>query len=481
MENWYIPSGIEGRALACVAEAWHIAKNTEIWPGWDLRKTPLALYKGDGSFFLSGHPHPPKGGREVFWPAGTTGPVVLHLATGTAPQPAAGAASACFYNGVWTAVIPLELVGETVEEALAFISLIWQEGFRAGVLSNGRAMSPPFISYYPVNKPVNNALGNIEGRLLRFARRTPEDAINELALGFALIRRERRAQLDDEIVSYEQETEYYDGLPAYVSALALQRLASETHDPCPAFLRMAGPDIRAKASRHLDARFSALERVNRRGLWARRQRFQLTGMGLAFLLDRIMPSWKERAVSPGVTLDALLEENVTFDGGSGDDSLIARIEMEFDYVQRLEEERAWAKEIEKMTRELLEGILSGQGLKLIFDISQLALTQAFFKEDHLHEVNEQLQVHTGPVTFHFGPTSLAFDGPPVIEDRRSGLLHVCLPVQRYRVEGDGSRFHLVKPAEFTEGLELNLGKVRVRAREGLIQPVDGALYIRITA
>ncbi len=487
IEKWYIPSGRDGHTLACLAEAWHIARGLEIWPGWDLRKTPLALLKENGEMFLAGHPRPGEGAREVFWPAGTTGPAVFHTILdqsdkkGT-PGQAGASVGVTVLDGTPTVMVPLSLAGEAPEETVSMITFIWEECFRAYLIANGNTKASPSVDLYPIDNPVNNALGNLEGRLLSFIRNADgsKDPARR-ALEFALIRRERRGLLEDETIAYERECELLDGLPFYVSTVVLDYLGSGLHEPCPAFQRLASFDYTGVARSLCSARFSALEQVNHRGLGARRERFKYTGMGVAFLLDRINPRWKNRILDPGLTLDYLLEENLTFDGGSGDDSVIARAQFELDYVKNLEEERRWSKSMREKNQAVLQEILAGDGLRLIFDVSQLTLTMASFEDEHIQILNDELKLHVGPVSFHYGHTTLSFNGLPVVEDRRSGLLQVCLPIKRFRVEGDGSRLPIIRPARFTEGLDLNLGKVQVKAHEGTIQPVDGAIYIRITA
>ena len=46
----------------------------------------------------------------------------------------------------------------------------------------------------------------------------------------------------------------------------------------------------------------------RRGAHARDNRFYYTGMAQSFLLDRLAPDWKTKAMAPGVFLDDLLRQ-----------------------------------------------------------------------------------------------------------------------------------------------------------------------------
>lgn len=495
----YLPSGSEERALICLAEAWHLARHLpDVWPGWDLARTPLAVYKNNGGFFLAGHPAPPRPARRVLWP-------VLTLAGGPGasgglregredgghgdlPQPVllrrlpaalTGGAAIVHYQGVPTAFVPVAWAGETGEEAVAYVARLLGEAFRAHLRAIGREERADVAPPYPDDLPVNNALGNIEGQLLLAAYHSRAEAdLSRLAAAFALIRRERRAQLNDDLIAYERWREIHDGLPAYVQFHALEAAARSGYAPCQPFRDVYGADTLAAGDQR--ARLLALlESINRRGNGAGRNRFFYSGMGLALLLDRLSPGWQERLRDGGVWLDSLLEEHVRFDGGAGDDMLIAETENRFGYVRKLEEEREHARLVRQRKRELVDRILRGDGTLFIFDVSDLRLTRTRSEPGRVEPINDRLHIHTGPVHFEYGPTLLSFNGVPVVEDRRSGLLEVCIPGDRLKFLGDDNDMRLLRPVAFTHGFELNAGGVRVVARRGLIQPVEGAVFVKI--
>lgn len=476
--QWYCPVGPEQRALSCLAEAWHLAQHLpDAWLGWDLRQTALALYMRDGHFFLAGHPRPPAPAREVFWPVGCDGPTVYRLSG--LPREVAGGAQVISYAGVPTAFIPLEVAGQGLEEAIQFVLLIWQEGFRPHLQARARALEAAATVHYPSDLPVNNALGNIEGQLLlEVFHETAAARVRQLGLAFALIRRERRGLLEDAWVGLEQAQEFRNGLASYVAFRALTLAADPDYEPCPAFRRVVGDEYTAAAADLRARRLASLESLHRRGQGLARHRFVHSGMGLALLLDQVQPGWKGR-LGVGVTLDVLLEEQLTFDGGAGDDSIIAETEFRYDYVKRLEAEREHTRYVQRRKQELVENVLQGQGTLFIFDVSGLEPTFTKWDLEKVEEVNERLKVHNGAAIFQFGHTTLSFSGLPVVEDRISGLLEVCIPHDRLKMTGDASTFALLKPAEFTEGFELKVGGVRVSAQQGIIKPVEGAIYVKI--
>lgn len=468
---------LERRALACLDEAFHLAARVQPWPGWDLRRGAFALYRRDGSMFLCGHGRLPRRAVPVAWPASPERLPVFYVKG--QPRNLTDACATLLYLGRFTAFVPLEWVGADVGDAAEMVALLWQEGFHAFQRAAGR-VDVPVAMPYPEDSPVNNALGNIEGRLLLDALRAPDEELGAFRRAFALIRRERRAQLDDDVVDYERFTEFYEGLSTYAACRALEAVAEEGYRPHASFSLWVGDDegYRRAALDLKASRLAALLTVNRQGQGAGRRRFFVTGMGIAYFLDRCDPHWKEKVQRPGVWLDDVLEAGVPFDGGEGDDRLIAEVEFRYDYVKRLEEERVHARELRRRKREILAGVLGGEGTLVIIDVSQLRLTDTRLDHHRVETINERVQVHTGSAFFQYGPTTLYFHGVPVVEDRTNGLLEVRLP-HRLRMVGDDVPLRLVRPAEFTDGFELNAGGIRVRARRGYVQPIDGAIYIKI--
>lgn len=477
--RWYVPNAREERALTCLAELWHSHDRLEegVFPGWNPRTQPLALFQRDGSFFLAGHPIRPAEAEEVFLAAGVDGLPVYRLRG--LPDPVTGGAVTLPFLGIPTGFVPLERAGEGVEEAVEFTAFLAHESFHAFQLRWAKVPLPLPSVPYPDDHPVNNALGNIEGHLLLEAARAPEEEVPNLALAFALIRRERRAHLDDDQILHERVYEVYEGLSTYVSVRLLERLAAPDHRPSPAFARLTGDGFAEAARAAANRRLEALRTINARGLGAGRRRFHYSGLGLALLLDRFRPGWKDEIDGVGVWMDTLVEEAVEFDGGERDDRVIARVEHEYDYVAKLREERDHARAVRRRKQELISDVLRGAGTVVIFDVSDLQLTESHLDPERLEPIGDRLQIHTGRAHFRYGRTTLTFDGLPVIEDRYNGLFEVRLPEGRLRVRGDQSDIRVLKPARFTEGLDLRVGGVRVSARQGVIHPVGDAVYIKI--
>ncbi len=466
----YRPTEREERILACLLEAIALGrKNEGIWPGWTLGRDPLALYwPPEGPFFLFGFsPSPPGGMRVVRAP-------VFYFPRLPAALP--GGVAHMEFGGRLCAFLPCDAV-KTLEEAVEFISFLWEESFR---LHRRRKVRAQLLVPYPADLPVNNALGNIEGQILLEGCRNGEDFdLRYLASAFSLIRRERRSLLAEELIAYEQSREAGDGLAAYVGYRVLEIMSQPGYVPTSTFRRLFGWQ-RGEPARKLTAdRLNMLGSINRMGNGAVRKRFFYSGMGIALLLDRLDPRWKEE-LEKGSNLDQLLEKHVSFDGGAGDDRLITEVECRYGYVKMLSEERKASRESRRRRRELFQSLYRREGMFLILDLGELERLGEEWDPERAEVVNERLCIHTGRAFFNYGTAAVSFSGEiPFLEDRSQGLFEISLPHRRFRITGDDQVLRLPRPATFTEGLELDLGSVKLSATRGYIYPLSDMLYIKI--
>lgn len=120
--------------------------------------------------------------------------------------------------------------------------------------------------------------------------------------------RRRRAGLDIELVQYEQHREWVEGLARYVE-LEIWRQAAGTPDYQPVGDVALLSDFDAYAG--FDRRWQQeVAQITRMAGDEGDGRFYYTGMGQAVLLDRLMPDWKDAALTEGVYLESLLETAV---------------------------------------------------------------------------------------------------------------------------------------------------------------------------
>jgi hypothetical protein len=101
----------------------------------------------------------------------------------------------------------------------------------------------------------------------------------------------------------ERRREWEEGLGKYIELAIWQRAAS-TPDYQPVTAMNADPDF--KHYRGFPQRWSQEVAQLRRGAHTRDTRFYYSGMAQAFLLDRLAPDWKTKALTPGVFLEDLL-------------------------------------------------------------------------------------------------------------------------------------------------------------------------------
>ena len=127
----------------------------------------------------------------------------------------------------------------------------------------------------------------------------------ELTRRFLEVRSERRerAGLPPELVEYEQEREWLEGLARYAE-LEVWRLAS-TGKTAPLAETAILEDFEAYSG--FESRWSReLQQMKRMAGDKGDGRFYYTGAAQAYLLDRLVPDWKTRVFQEGVYLEDLL-------------------------------------------------------------------------------------------------------------------------------------------------------------------------------
>ena len=165
-------------------------------------------------------------------------------------------------------------------------------------------------SQYPWENEVLQSDWKTELELLADALRlTDPDQSLELVRRFLEDRAARRASagLSPELIAYEQKREWLEGLARYTE-LEIWRLAStngylaipETGD-LPRF------DNYLLFEQHWT---NELAQIPRMAGDDGDGRFYYSGMAQAYLLDWLMPEWKNQAFQEGVWLDSLLEQTV---------------------------------------------------------------------------------------------------------------------------------------------------------------------------
>jgi hypothetical protein len=142
---------------------------------------------------------------------------------------------------------------------------------------------------YPYGDPDFSAAWDREGALLAGALKAPDDgSVRELVRQFLQVRKERRVEagLGEELLAYERELEWLEGLGKYAEIRFYELAEAQPQDSGLATYRPGLP--------HWQMEFGRLE--NQLGRQGGDFRFYLAGMAMARVMDRLSPGWKEQAL-----------------------------------------------------------------------------------------------------------------------------------------------------------------------------------------
>jgi len=242
----------------------------QIWPGFDPRSLPLALYTGEHTLLFR-HPQPPPGFT----------PVVDHPAVAVFPgQHAAVRAHTAVALGGWqTATILLTHHGRRTRTDLAALIIhelfhVYQRTHHPDWTANEAEL---FV--YPVDDGEHLSLRCLETAALQraLAARTPAMAARWTATAMQM-RRTRFARLPVGAIAYERGNELQEGLATYVE----WRTAWPARRPRLPVGGFAAADVRGRG--------------------------YVIGHVLATLLDRLAPEWpQELKASATGSLDELVQ------------------------------------------------------------------------------------------------------------------------------------------------------------------------------
>ena len=132
----------------------------------------------------------------------------------------------------------------------------------------------------------------------------------ELVRRFLALRSMRRetANLEPEFVAYEQQREWLEGLARYAELEIWRQAAMGHYTPVSESAELKDFDAYQTYETRWKQEVSQITRMaNDEG----DGRFYYTGMAQAFLLDRLIPDWKEQAMNEDIWLEDLLAEAVT--------------------------------------------------------------------------------------------------------------------------------------------------------------------------
>lgn len=254
-----VPATAAADVYAVVAEVDAVAERSALWPGFDPRRVPLAIFNGDETLLFR-HPNPP--------------PEFVPLASRRGVWVFAGRHESVTANataelgGVLTATAMLKPGAR--RDARAQAALVIHEAFHVFQRERHPDWSANELELFVYPFEDADALGLRRLETLALARavstRGKRDAACWASAALKL-RAERYARMPAGSAAYERGTELNEGLASYVEALSAGRARKTLLPP---------EDFPASEVR---------------------QRAYATGRALATLLDRFAPGWKLRLES----------------------------------------------------------------------------------------------------------------------------------------------------------------------------------------
>jgi hypothetical protein len=489
--------------LAEAHEVWSLigSANDPVWPGWDASSTPLLFYIPGVQDVLVNHPHPPQGFRlyngTIQFPGWKIfvkdGPTLLGLD---------GQNTSMDVDGVPTLVVAdtlsnlrqqvFGLVADprpaqdkfqtTTHAALATdpyyqLALVVHEDFHVyqHKRSPDKGASEFLLLYYPVLSVQNNVNFALESSALADAlRSTDAEQVRRAALRWLALRKERRAQLPAKAIEYEDGIEFVEGTAKYTEYRLFQVL--EGRKPSAALNWAQGftgfDDLAPQRKQLIEKMVQSMSgtvSVNNDpyGTAPARMRLYYSGMGMAALLDRLMPGWHSRIFAAGVSLTSLLEEALK----------AAPEELE----QALKEEKSkpgYAKLVNQKTRLASEGkahteavrkqIEEGPGVGLTVDYAQLASPKVgvAFTPFGLTVIDADRTIFTQvPIAVRFGKQGeLTQTQPaPLLRDTSRKLIRFRLPQSATKAEVEKKLEPVLANGATAAGLNLELPGATLKA------------------
>jgi hypothetical protein len=284
----------------------------------------------------------------------------------------------------------------------------------------------------------NQALFTVEGRVLRAALRAADDeAARKGVRRFLAVRRLRQGELAPHLVGFEKGAESNEGLAEYAGARAVVAGMKAARDR-----RVEVPFTGLDPAAYLREKYTRLDSLASVGR-NDRLKFYYTGSAQAFLLDRLLPGWKERVQKDAAVVQDLLAEAV----GAGPDAAEPILkEHGYEAAAKEAEEEAARRKAEGEAR--LGELRGRKGPHVTLDVSALGRMGDYrgFDPMNVTVLDRDRRLHTRFA--HFGQDKsydVQFD-QPVLEDRKRQEYFTALPAGgRATAVVDGADLALDRP------------------------------------
>jgi hypothetical protein len=160
---------------------------------------------------------------------------------------------------------------------------------------------------YPFTDEAQRQAWKTELDLLVQAVRAPGlPEARDLARRYLAARQARQATLSSDLVGYEREREWLEGLAKYAE-LSISKAAASGYTPSEGITYLSDFHHYANRPQFYEQQ---LEEVRRMDTYEGEVRFYYSGFAQAALLDRLLPGWKDKVFADGVYLDGLLSQAI---------------------------------------------------------------------------------------------------------------------------------------------------------------------------
>jgi hypothetical protein len=341
-----------------------------------------------------------------------------------------------------------------------------QDGKRAG--KEWRRENSMLIFEYQESSARNNALFNIEGKILNSALQTKNlNQLKEKVRRFLAVRNLRQSEIDPRFIEFEKGAESNEGMAEYAGTKAVELAMQANKKLGLSFNYLTAEIFLAKKYERLDSITKIGKNI--------RLKFYYTGSAQGFLLDRLMPDWKTKVQIEGKAVQDLLTENV-----GKNDAKTDKILRRYDYEKILAEEEKSVAKRKADNQTLLENTLKQKGRKYVINYAQLKGWTGIRNFDPMNVtmVTPNVRVHTRMVTFASENSFTANFSQPVIEDLENKQ-YTTFVTENESVLADGAAVDLGKNGEvmFDKSLTVNSANFKIGASVGIIKILDGEILI----
>jgi hypothetical protein len=494
---------IDPLLLAEAHEIWSLIGSAQnpVWPGWDASSTPMLLYIPGVQDVLVNHPHPPRGFRLYSGPIQFPG-WKIYVKDGPTILDLDGQNTSTEVDGVPTLVVAdtlsnmrqqvFGLVADPrpaqekfpaiTHSSLAIdpydqLAMVVHEDFHVyqRKMAPDKDVSEFLLLYYPVLSVQNNVDFALESSALADALRSADAGqLRHAALRWLALHKERRTQLPAKAIEYEDGVEFVEGTAKYTEYRLFQVL--EGRKPGAALIWAQGfngfDNLAPQRQQLLDKmvqNMSGKVNVNNDpyGTAPVRMRLYYSGMGMAAVLDRLMPGWQNRIFAAGASLTSLLEEALK----ATPEELDAALKEEKSkpgYAELVREKTKLADEGKVHTETLRKEIEEGPGVGLTVDYSQLASPKVGvgFTPFGITVVDADRTIFTQvPIAVRFGTQGeLAQTQPaPLLRDTGRKLVHFRLPQSVTKAEVEKKLEPILATGPTASGLNLELPGANLKA------------------